>query len=121
MKKVLIIDDDPELQKVYTEALAHEDITVVSAFTGKEGLMKAKEELPGLIILDIMLPGGMNGFDVAETLKRDPQLSSIPILVLTNLDSERHVAMSVGATDYLIKANTPIDQIVTKVKTLLNY
>lgn len=122
MKKVLMIEDDMNLQKLYTEALKGiDDVQFSAAPTGKEGIEKCKKEVPDLIILDIMLPGGMNGFDVAEELKRDPHMSKIPILVLTNLDSERKVAMDMGAVDYMIKANTAMSDVRTKVKTLLGY
>ncbi len=119
MKKVLIIDDDPELQKIYTEALAREDISVASAYTGKEGLIKAKQELPNLIILDIMLPGGMNGFDVEKELKHDKTLSGIPVLVLTNLGNEQQSLEKNGIVDYIVKTNTSLERVIAKIKTLL--
>lgn len=114
-----MIVDDPTLHQLYREALVKENVLLVGAITGKEGLDKIYKETPDLVLLDIMLPGGMNGFDVAEQLKKDPRYSKIPILVLTNLDSEKKSAMAIGAADYLVKANTSIDEVVQKIKRLL--
>lgn len=72
-----------------------------------------------LVLLDIMLPGGMNGFDVLEDLKRNQLTSSIPVIVLTNLDSERETALKIGAADYAVKANTSIEETVQKIKQQL--
>jgi CheY-like chemotaxis protein len=91
----------------------------VGATTGKEGLEKIKTEKPDLIILDIMLPGGLNGFDVAEQMRKDPQTAYIPLLILTNLDSEKQSAMAVGAADYLVKSNTSIEDVIKKIRQLL--
>ena len=57
----------------------------------------------------------MDGFDVLEQLKRDEVVKNIPVIVLTNLDSERESALKVGAVDYIVKANASIDQVVEKV------
>lgn len=114
-----MIEDDAALQELYKYALGQEDIQVTSALTGKEGLDKVKSVKPHLIILDIMLPGGINGFDVLEFLKKDPSVPSVPVLVLTNLDKEEKTAKEIGAVDYLVKSNISITDVVNKVKSLL--
>lgn len=119
MKRVLMIEDDAALVELYKYALGKEDIQFSSAPTGKEGLEKAKSEKPDLIILDIMLPGGINGFDVLEFLKKDPTTPNIPVLVLTNLDKEEKTAKDIGAIDYLVKVNTSISDVVGRVKGIL--
>jgi len=116
-RKILIIEDDTSLQDIYKKMLTDEGFDVVCKTTGQEGLDQAKKEKPNLIILDIMLPlGKMNGFDVLEMLKRDSEMKNIPILVLTNLDSEEKTAREIGAQDYLVKANTPIGKVIERVK-----
>lgn len=120
MKKILFIEDDTEMQKIYKEAFATEEFETIPAYTADTGLDLARTQKPNLIILDIMLPGGKNGFDVLEALKKDEELKKIPVLVLTNLDSEKQVALKIGAHEYLVKANTSIAEVVTKVKTLAN-
>lgn len=91
----------------------------MNAVTGREGLTMVKTENPDLILLDVMLPGGMNGFDVLEDLKRTEATKNIPVIILTNLDSETNVAKSIGAKDYLVKANTTKDDLVKIVMDCL--
>jgi DNA-binding response OmpR family regulator len=119
MKRLMMIEDDVSLHKVYKDAFAEIDVEVDLATTGKEGLDKIMKNPPDLILLDIMLPGGMNGFDVGEQLKKNTKTRSIPVLILTNLDSEKASAQAIGAADYLVKANTSLAEVVKKVKTLL--
>lgn len=119
MKKILIIEDDQQLQAIYKESFAKLGAEILLATTGAEGLKLAKAHKPDLIILDIMLPSGLNGFDVLEEMKRDPELKDIPVVVLTNLDSERKSAMDIGAVDYIVKANTSIEDVVARVQKLL--
>lgn len=116
MNQILIIEDDTLLQDIYQKALAPEGFTVTQAFSGGQGLNLAKSQKPNLIILDVMLPGGMNGFDVLEKLKKDPEVREIPVLVLTNLDSEEKSARAIGAADYIVKANSSIEGVIKKIK-----
>lgn len=116
MKKILVVEDEAELQQIYLERLSQDGYKVLQAFDGKQGLALAKSEKPNLILLDIMLPGGMNGFDVLEQIKIDRDLFNIPVLMLTNLDTERQTALSIGAVDYIVKAESSIDSVMQKVK-----
>lgn len=115
MKKILVIEENTSLFKAYQEMFRKEKVSVLGATTGKEGLVKVVSEKPDVILLDIMLPGGMNGFDVLETLKKNVVTEHIPVIVMTNLDSEAKVAKTIGAADYLVKANTTKDEIVKLV------
>lgn len=118
-KKVLIIEDDEALRKVLVKHLNEFGVTVEEAGTGREGLNKITQAPPDLVILDIMLPGGMNGFDVLEQLKFSPKTSPIPVVVLTNLDSEQKTALEIGADDYIVKTNISLDEIVLKIRNKL--
>lgn len=115
MKKVLVVEEDVSLFKAYQEMFKDKGISVVKASTGQEGYDLCCSEKPDLILLDIMLPGGMNGFDVIERLKKNPSTKNIPVIVTTNLDSEEKVAKSLGVQDYIIKAKTTKDEIVRLV------
>lgn len=119
-KKILLIEDDPDILKLYTDKLTFEGHEVIHTMDGREGLLKAKKERPDLILLDIMLPKGMNGFDVLEEIRMDKDISSIPVIVLTNLDTEQEVADKVGADDYLVKANTELSDLVEKINNYLH-
>ena len=119
MKKILIIDEDSSLLKAYREMFKPEEFSIVGATTGQEGLTLVQSEKPDLILLDIMLPGGMNGFDVLEQLEANPLTKNTPVIILTNLDSEEKVAKTIGAKDYIVKANTTKDEIVKLVMECL--
>lgn len=117
--KILIIEDDIPLQNAYKSALKKENFELYFSITGKEGIQIAKKQKPDLIVLDLMLPGGMNGFDVLEQLSSDDDLKNIPVFVLTNLDAEQESAIKVGANKYFVKTNISIDQIINEIKTEL--
>lgn len=119
MKKILIIEDDVHLRQIYNTMLAGEGYEVEQVASGMEGLTKATQIIPDLILLDIMLPGGMNGFDLLEQLKRNPATEKIPVLVLTNLDNAKATALSIGAVDYFVKTNSSIEDVVAKIKVYL--
>lgn len=119
VKKILIIEDDIYLFKVYKEMFKPREYEVINAITAKEGLASIYNDKPNLIILDIMLPGGVNGFDVLEKIEASQDTKDIPVIILTNLDSEEKVATLIGAKKYLVKANTTKDQIVSAVEECL--
>lgn len=118
-KYVLIVEDDESLQKILKDKMAASNIISVPARTAQDALNKVKEKRPDLIILDIMLPGGMNGFDALEQIKKNPVLKSIPVIVLTNLDTEKKTALEIGAVDYIVKTNISLDEVIEKVKSYL--
>ncbi len=118
-KIVLIVEDDTSLQKLLTEKLNTENINTVVVDTAQKAINRIHEEKPDLILLDIMLPGGMNGFDVLEQIKGNEVLKHIPVIVLTNLSTEQKTAQEIGAVDYIVKANISLDEVVLKVKNHL--
>ena len=118
MVKILMIEDDLQIQDMYREKLILEGFKVYQAESGKKALELMKTVKPNLIILDIMLSGKLNGFDVLEHLKADKDLKKIPVIMLTNLSTEKKVAFEIGAADYLIKADASLNEIVEKIKNL---
>lgn len=120
MPKILVIEDDKFLRELIARKLREENYEVSEAIDGEEGLRKIEEESPDLILLDLILPG-LDGFEVLAKTKEDPQLSQIPVIILSNLgqrdDIER--GLRLGAVDYLVKAHfTPIE-IIEKIKKAL--
>ncbi|OGK10145.1 hypothetical protein A2767_05695 [Candidatus Roizmanbacteria bacterium RIFCSPHIGHO2_01_FULL_35_10] len=115
-KKILLLEDDMVLSQMYKDKLANAGYDVVSTDTAIKALTILKSFLPDIILLDIMLPGGMNGFDVLQILKQDQKLKIIPVIVLTNLDSEKKTALELGASDYIIKSDTPLEDLVKLIK-----
>jgi two-component system KDP operon response regulator KdpE len=115
-KKVLLIDDDPELGKLIEAILKSLDITVYQAFSGKDGLHQAYLLRPDLIILDIMMPG-LDGFDVCLRLR---ELSTFPILMLTARNHENDMihGFNVGVDDFLRKPFSK-NELEARVRALL--
>ena len=119
-KPLLIVEDDQIMVRLYEKIFTFEDYEVVVAKDGKEGLVKAREEKPLLILLDIMMPE-MNGLEVLERLKADPETKKIPVVMLTNLAGERdaETALSKGAVKYIIKGEHEPKEIADMVKEIL--
>jgi DNA-binding response OmpR family regulator len=120
MKKILFIEDEPTLQKTVGEILGQEGFTILEALDGESGIQLAKKEKPDLILLDLILPK-KNGFEVLKELKGDPETRGIRIVVLTNLESSTDIerSLELGATNYLVKANYNLEEVVAKIKELL--
>lgn len=119
MIKLLTIDDDQALQNIYKIKFKTAGIEVIPAFSGEQGLEKAKELKPDLIILDVMMPPGMDGFETLEKLKKDEATRNLPVIMLTNIESEIIRAYNYGAVWYYVKSNTGIDNLVEKAKKIL--
>ena len=122
--KILIVDDDPIYVKATQAVLESKKYQVSSASDGEEGCRKAKEIKPDLIILDIIMPM-QDGFSTCEQLKKDPELSSIPILIMTSFSEkgkETNIPTSAGfgleAEDYADKPISP-DELLRRVENLL--
>ena len=120
MKTILFIEDELTLQKVIGRFLEEEGYQVKNALDGDIGLEIAKKYKPDLILLDIILPK-KDGFEVLKELKRDEATKNIPVIVLTNLESDVDVgkALSLGATTYLVKANYKLEEITKKIKEII--
>lgn len=119
-KKILIIEDDEFFRELISKKLSEANFEFDMAPNGEDGLEKAKTEKPGLIFLDILLPN-MDGFEVLAKIKQDKEISSIPVVILSNLGQKEDIdkAMTLGAKDYLIKAQIDVDEIVDKIKKYL--
>ena len=120
MKKILFIEDESVLQKTAGNTLREAGFEVLSALDGEIGLRLAKDKSPDLIILDLILPRA-NGFEVLKALKETQETSHIPVIVLTNLEGMEDIqkVLSLGATTYLVKANYTLQELVEKVKSVL--
>jgi DNA-binding response OmpR family regulator len=114
--KILLVEDEEVLAKVLQEKLEGEKFNVSVVNDGEAVLSLAKKFKPDLILLDIMLPK-LDGLEVLSALKADNDLNKIPVIMLSNLDEDGKIkeALSMGAVDYLIKAQHPINEVVEKV------
>jgi DNA-binding response OmpR family regulator len=114
---VLLVEDDKYICKAYREGLVRAGFEVAVAYDGLEALESVKNNVPDVILLDIAMPG-KNGFEVLEELRMSDDTKKVPVVILSNLgqDSDVKKATDLGATDYLIKANYPMKEVIEKVK-----
>ncbi len=119
-KKVLIVEDDLHISKVYQIQLAKEGFSIALAFDGEEAVKVMEKENPDLIILDLMLPK-KDGFWVLEEARKKAKFSKIPILVISNLgqNNDQKRAMELGATEYLVKIDHSIQELIDKIISYL--
>lgn len=127
MPKILLVDDDPDIIMSMKVVLEDKGYQVIEAENGEEGLSKCRELYPDVIILDIMMEDGKDGFEVARTLKKDAALKNIPILMLTaikekmGLDFKKEAGDDVWlpVDDYCEKPLKP-KELIQKIEALLN-
>jgi two-component system cell cycle response regulator len=119
MKRILVIDDLPENVFLLKDRLEHEGYEVLTADCGNSGIEKATNEIPDLILLDVMMPD-INGFEVCKTLVSDGRTSGIPILLVTaKTDAEdTKEGLDAGAFDYIKKPINKIE-LIARVKSAL--
>lgn len=119
-KTILIIEDELYHRQVLEKILTQNDFLVESAVDGAEGLKKAFEIKPDLIVLDLLLPA-LTGFAVLEKLKASETTKDIKVVILSNLGDEYDVkkGLQLGVEQYFVKANWTPQQIVDKIKELL--
>ncbi len=118
--KVLIIEDEPLLTRMYAKKLQDDGYNCTIAENGTEGITFAKERLPDIILCDIMMPV-KDGITTLKELKEDETTKDIPVIMLTNLSDSKYVeeALSMGAITYLIKSQLTPTDVVQKVKETL--
>lgn len=119
-KVLLIVEDDPLMSRMYQKIFTFEKYEVEVAHDGEEGLEKARKKSPTVILLDIMMPK-MNGLEVLEQLKKDPDTKKIPVIILTNLAGEKDAekAMMMGAVKYIVKSEHEPKEVVKMVKEIV--
>lgn len=121
MAKILIIDDDSLLVRMYQKKFENDGYIVATADDGETALQRVQELKPDLILLDIMMPK-MNGLQVLAVLKENKETSNIPIILLTNVggsDEDAQRGLEMGAVAYLVKASNRPKAVVEKVKEIL--
>jgi len=120
MQNILIVDDSPTEVFVLSEILKTNGYQVTVANDGEEGIKVAKEILPDLILMDVVMPG-LNGFQATRKLHRDEQTKQIPIIMVTtkDQDTDKEWGIRQGAKDYLVK---PVDgaELIKKLEQYLD-
>lgn len=119
--KILIIEDDAILAKMYQKKFKLKGFEASVVYTGAEGIIAASAQKPDVILLDVLLPA-MDGLSVLRVLKGDVKTKNIPVIVLTNLGGNENLAYDakrLGAQDYLIKYKTSSQKIVERVEKII--
>jgi DNA-binding response OmpR family regulator len=106
--KVLVVDDEEYIQHILNFSFGAEGYDVVTASDGEEGIDKAKNEKPDVIVMDIMMPK-LDGYEACKRLKSDPETKGIPVILLTakGRDVDRKLGSEAGADDYVVKPFSP--------------
>lgn len=117
--KILLVDDEIDTLLPLKRSLEVEDYIIVGAGNGPEALIKAKTEIPDIILLDLMMPE-MDGYEVCEKLKKDPMTKNIPVIMLTAKDAVRDKVkgLDIGADDYVTKPFN-LNELKARVKSVL--
>ncbi len=119
IKKIFIVEDDEFLRSLTVKRLEKEGYEVAVAENGDKAIDLIPKEKPDAILLDLLLPG-KSGFEVLEKLKEDGEIKGVPVIVFSNLGQREDIdkAKKLGATDFLIKANFTLDDVVAKLGSL---
>jgi DNA-binding response OmpR family regulator len=120
MNHVLIIEDEEFLVAALKDNFEAEGYSIDVAKNGDEAIKHVNKKRPNLILLDLLMPKH-DGFYVLEQIKNNPDLKTIPVIVLSNLggDEEIKKALSLGADDYFVKSQHPIQEVIEKAKNYL--
>jgi two-component system alkaline phosphatase synthesis response regulator PhoP len=117
---ILVVDDEPHIVEIVRDYLKQAGYRVVTAADGQTALTLARHERPDLVVLDLMLPGGIDGLEVCRRLRRDPGLADVPIIMLTARveETDRLIGLELGADDYVTKPFSP-REVVARVRAVL--
>ncbi len=115
MKKILIVDDQPDIRKLIRMTLEFEDYEIHEAADGAFGLRMASAVRPDLMLLDVMMPGEFDGLQVCQRIKSDPKLKHIKVVLLTARGQvrDREAGQRADADDYILKPFSPLQLIET--------
>ncbi len=120
MKKILIVDDQKEIRELVEVTLRLEDYKIFQAKNGDEAIKLARAEKPDLVIMDVMMPGGIDGLEATRVLKNDPETKGCQIIMLTGKgkQDDQEKGFKAGVDDYFSKPFSPLE-LIKKVEEVL--
>ena len=120
MDYILIVEDEESLVRALKDNLEMEGYAVGTATNGEEAIKELQKQPPNIILLDLLMPK-RDGFYVLEEVKKNPQWKKIIVIVLSNLGGDQEIkqAIDMGADDYFVKSQHPIEEVIKKVKEYL--
>ncbi|MBI2013357.1 MAG: response regulator [Candidatus Colwellbacteria bacterium] len=118
--KIFIVEDEAALADALDDKFKHEGYQTKVVYEGGSAFKAAKEFKPDIVLLDLLLPK-KGGYEVLKEIKDDEELKSVPVIILSNLDTDEDIkkSMALGAADYFVKSNHPLKEVIEKVKTQL--
>jgi DNA-binding response OmpR family regulator len=119
---IALIEDDALLSELLKKKLTNTGYTVHHAIEGREGLDIIRNQMPDIVVLDLLLPG-MDGFEILKAIKSDKLIQDIPVLLLSNLGHENDLSKGrdLGAANFLIKASVTLDEIITEINRIIEH
>lgn len=120
MATILLIEDSPTDRAVFTQWLERAGHNVLAADNAEDGLQMAREQRPGLVLMDVVLPG-MSGFQATRALARDEATRQIPVLIVStkSMDTDKAWGLRQGAVDYIVKPPRE-DELIARINELVN-
>ncbi len=120
-KKVFLVEDDAFLTKIIKQKISDAGCDFFNSLNGESSIAVIEKEMPDVIILDLLLPGGIDGFGVLQKIKEHPALKTIPVIILSNLSkpSEIERGIELGAFRYILKSSIEPDEILDHVESAL--
>lgn len=120
-KVVFFVEDDMFFAKIISRHITQAGGKVIHAINGQEALTKILESTPDIIVLDLMLPGGVDGFEVLEKVKQDPKTKDLPVVIVSNLDQPADIdrGLKLGAYRFLVKASVTPPEIIEQIYSAL--
>lgn len=120
MNKILVVEDEKFLMRVLKDNLEAEGCAVDTAMNGDEAMERVRKSTPDLVLLDLLLPK-RDGFFVLEEIRKNQEWKTMPVIILSNLGGDADIkrALDLGADDYFVKSQHPIEEVVGKVREYL--
>jgi CheY-like chemotaxis protein len=120
MKTILIVDDRLEVRELVEVTLRIKDYRILQAESGEQALETVKTEKPDLVLMDVMMPGGMDGLEATRIIKNDPETKGSTVIMLTSKgqQTDKEKGLEAGADDYFVKPFSPLD-LIRKVEEVL--
>jgi CheY-like chemotaxis protein len=109
MKRILVVDDEKDVRNLLEETLKRKDYEILQAGTGEDALVISRKIRPDLILMDIMMPGDLNGIEATRMLKADVRTKKSKVIILTSSGTLKELAMSAGADAYFLKPFSPLE------------
>ena len=121
-KKIFFVEDDMFLANIISRRIKEAGGSVTHVTDGSEAVVRIPKETPHILLLDLLLPGGIDGFEVLEKIKADPVTKDVPVVIISNLDQPADIekGMKLGAYRFLIKASVTPPEIVEHIAAALH-